>query len=237
MHDRVYLFDVTASDAVIKDAYSEAVIGDLTAHLPDIHKISMTCYRAGGAVAELNIDHAEGHFLLTIWEGRLSVPPVLPDDIRLAHKEISLPDVTDITLFSVRLARYAGLSPSFSADVDSCTLLEFTKQNRNEMNNEAMLPRMNVRGLAVGQALSKLNLLKQESNVQAVYSALSGLNSETLCRTVQEMIISERFFIGNLIDKEVLQDELNETPITIEELRLITSQPIKQFLSFDELAG
>ena len=126
MPERVYLFDVTASDAVIEDAYSKAVISDLTAYLPGIHKISMTCYRAGCAVAQLNIDHAEGHLLLTIWEGRLSVPPVSPDDIRLAHKEISLPDVTDITLFSVRLARYAGLSPSFSADVDSCSLLEFS---------------------------------------------------------------------------------------------------------------
>lgn len=125
MHDRIYLFDVTASDTIIEDAYSNAVIRDLTDQLSDIRKISMTCYRAGCAVAELNIDHAEGRFLLTIWEGTLSVMPVLPADIRLAHKEITLPDVTDITLFTVRLARHAGLSPSFSLAVDSCTLLEF----------------------------------------------------------------------------------------------------------------
>lgn len=105
------------------------------------------------------------------------------------------------------------------------------------MNNDTILLRINVRGQAVARALMRINSLKQEVDIQSVYSVLSDLNGEKLCRTVHEMIISERFFIGNPAEKEVLQDELHETPITLEELRLTTSQPLYLFLSFDELSG
>ncbi|QJW54869.1 hypothetical protein HL670_01750 [Serratia plymuthica] len=87
----------------------------------------MTCYRAGGALTELIIDSGEGQpFCLTISEGPLDAPPVSSDDIRLAHKQISLPDVTDIIILVTTLARYAGLSPSFSVDGESSSLLEFS---------------------------------------------------------------------------------------------------------------
>lgn len=87
----------------------------------------MTCYRAGGALTELIIDSGEGlTFCLTIGEGSLDVAPFTSDDIRLAHKQISLPDVTDIIILVTTLARYAGLSPSFSVDGESTALLEFS---------------------------------------------------------------------------------------------------------------
>ncbi|WP_240353931.1 hypothetical protein [Pectobacterium brasiliense] len=87
----------------------------------------MTCYRAGGSLTELTIDSGkEQTFCLTICEGYLDVPPVSSDDIRLAHKQISLPDVTDIIILVTTLARYAGLSPSFSVDGESSSLLEFS---------------------------------------------------------------------------------------------------------------
>lgn len=87
----------------------------------------MTCYRAGGALIELIISSGEGHtFCLTICEGPLDVAPFTSDDIRLAHKQISLPDVTDIIILATTLARYAGLSPSFSGDGESSALLEFS---------------------------------------------------------------------------------------------------------------
>lgn len=87
----------------------------------------MTCYRAGGALAELIIDFGERQtFCLTIGEGPLDIPPFTSDDIRLTHKQISLPDVTDIIILVTTLARYAGLSPSFSVDGESSALLEFS---------------------------------------------------------------------------------------------------------------
>ncbi len=87
----------------------------------------MTCYRAGGALIELSIDSGEEQtFCITISEGPLDAPPFSSDDIRLAHKQISLPDVTDILILVTTLARYAGLSSSVSGDEDSSSLLEFS---------------------------------------------------------------------------------------------------------------
>ena len=127
MDGRPVLFYVTGSDAIVRDDYSARVVNDLTGHLTDMTKIIMTCYRAGGTVVELVIHCGDKSvFCLTIWEGELDVPPVSTDDIRVAHKEISLPDVTDIFILVTKLARYARLSPSFSTDPDSSSVLEFS---------------------------------------------------------------------------------------------------------------
>ncbi len=72
----------------------------------------LTCYRAG--------------CMVTLWEGGLEVSPFSADDIRLAHKEICLPDIADILILVVKLAHHAGLSPSLSTDADSSSLLEFS---------------------------------------------------------------------------------------------------------------
>ncbi|MDP9568352.1 UNVERIFIED_ORG: hypothetical protein J2806_004028 [Kosakonia oryzae] len=127
MNNRKFLFGVTATDVIVRDDYNNAVVNDVMSHLTGIRRIVMTCYRAGGTLTELIIDFGEEQtFCLTIGEGSLDVPPFTSDDIRLAHKQISLPDITDIIILVTTLARYAGLSPSCSGDGESSTLLEFS---------------------------------------------------------------------------------------------------------------
>ncbi|TCC09248.1 hypothetical protein E0L21_10550 [Kosakonia quasisacchari] len=127
MNNRKFLFDVTATDVIVRDDYNNAVVNDLMSHLTGIRRIVMTCYRAGSALTELIIDSGEGQtFCLTICEGPLDASPFSSDDIRLAHKQISLPDFTDIIILATTLAHYAGLSPSCSVDGESSSLLEFS---------------------------------------------------------------------------------------------------------------
>lgn len=127
MNNRKFLFGVTATDVIVRDDYNNAVVNDVMSHLTGIRRIVMTCYRAGSALTELIIDFGEGQtFCLTIGEGSLDVAPFTLDDIRLAHKQISLPDITDIIILVTTLARYAGLSPSCSGDGESSSLLEFS---------------------------------------------------------------------------------------------------------------
>lgn len=123
--ERRHLFSTGHSDAAIKDHYNETVMNDLFPHFNDVSKITMNNYRAGSAVTELLLHYKKGGiFTLTIWEGELDVPLLSPCDIRVYHKEISLPDVTDILIFVMALARYVGLKPSFPLD-DSASILEF----------------------------------------------------------------------------------------------------------------
>lgn len=127
MNNRKFLFGVTATDVIVRDDYNNAVVNDVMSHLTGIRRIVITCYRAGGALTELIIDFREGQtFCLTIGEGSLDVPTFTSDDIRLTHKQISLPDVTDIIILVTTLAHYAGLSPSFSDDGELSALLEFS---------------------------------------------------------------------------------------------------------------
>ncbi|RFU93271.1 hypothetical protein DZA29_01855 [Citrobacter gillenii] len=127
MNNRKFLFGVTATDVIVRDDYNNVVVNDVMSHLSGIRRIVMTCYRAGGALTELIIDFGERQtFCLTIGEGPLDIPPFTSDDIRLTHKQISLPDVTDTIILVTTLARYAGLSPSFSVDGESSSLLEFS---------------------------------------------------------------------------------------------------------------
>lgn len=127
MSNRKFLFGVTATDVIVRDDFSNAVVNDLLSHLTGIRRIVMTCYRAGGALIELSIDSGEEQpFCITISEGPLDAPPFSSEDNRLAHKQISLPDVTDILILVTTLARYVGLSSSVSGDEDSSSLLEFS---------------------------------------------------------------------------------------------------------------
>lgn len=108
IHQQKYLFSVSATDNILFDRYNHDVMSNLYLHLNDINKISMTSYRAGGAIIELIIHYNNDKtFMLTILEGELNVQPLSSNDIRLAHKEIRLPDVTDILVFVTRLARHA----------------------------------------------------------------------------------------------------------------------------------
>ncbi len=127
MKDRKNLFGVTATGKIVGDDLSDVIVSDLAHHVPGITRLILSCYRAGCTVAELTLYGEDGDtFLLTVWEGGLDVAPFYPDDTRLKHKEISLPDVADILILVTKLARHAGLSPSLTADPTSSSLLEFS---------------------------------------------------------------------------------------------------------------
>ncbi|MDK9753874.1 hypothetical protein KIV40_00075 [Vibrio sp. D173a] len=122
-----HLYSVCSTDRILKESHSQAVMNDFLKQFINIDKIRMTTYRAGRAVTELIIhyDH-DKTFLLTIWEGSFSTPPLSLDDIRLAHKEISLTDIVDIMVLVTRLAHHAQLSPQLSSDSDSAEVLVFS---------------------------------------------------------------------------------------------------------------
>lgn len=129
MNDRPALFSISATDRVMHDACSDAIVNDLLGAVCGMSDITMTCYRAGCPVTELLIQRGAGTpFCLTIWQGAFSVPPVSDDDLRLSHKEISLPDTADALLLTITLARHAGLNPYFGKDVGSSSVLRFSSK-------------------------------------------------------------------------------------------------------------
>ena len=130
MNDSANLFSVSATFRVMPDACSDAIVSDLMGVLSGLTGIEVACYRAGCSVTELLI-HREKHtpFCLTIWQGELSVPPVSDDDLRLSHKEISLPDTTDVLLLISTMARRAGLVPALLPDPHSSVVMEFIRHD------------------------------------------------------------------------------------------------------------
>ncbi|EJV5950462.1 hypothetical protein N7I24_003009 [Vibrio alginolyticus] len=122
-----HLFSISSTDLILQEHYHQAVMSDLFNYFININKVRMTTYRAGQAVTELIIHYDNNKtFLLTIWEGALNVPPFSDDDIRLAHKEISLTDITDIMVFVTRFAHHAHLSPQLPSALDSTEILVFS---------------------------------------------------------------------------------------------------------------
>lgn len=109
---------------------SDAVVSSLLSVFSGITGIEVACYRAGRSVTELLV-HREKHtsFCLTIWQGALSVPPVSEDDLRLSHKEISLPDTADVLILITTLVRRAGLVPALIQDPDSSVVMEFIRHD------------------------------------------------------------------------------------------------------------
>ena len=130
MKDRPNLFSVSSTFRVMPDTCSDAIVSNLMSVLSGLTAIEVACYRAGCAVTELLI-HRERNapFCLTIWQGELSVPPVSDDDLRLSHKEISLPDTTDVLLLISTMARRAGLVPALLADPHSSVVMEFIRHD------------------------------------------------------------------------------------------------------------
>ncbi|KGT94751.1 hypothetical protein NG99_07095 [Erwinia typographi] len=124
-----YLFDVTTTDRIEHTKAYEDFIRSIRLNLPRVKKIEVTCYRAGNAVTELVMYHSEGSQLcLTIWEGKLSLPPLLPDNVRLSLLEISLQDVTDILILVTSLARVYRLAPYLPGDPHSSAVLTFMQE-------------------------------------------------------------------------------------------------------------
>lgn len=121
------LFSVPADSRVFDNSCCAPFLEDLYSAIHEPDRLTFTCYRAGSAVAELGFWRAGSvTFVLTVWEGRLCIPPISDDDKRVAHKEIELPDITDIMLLVTRLAIRAGLQPSLSSDAGSASVFDFT---------------------------------------------------------------------------------------------------------------
>ncbi|MGF1883940.1 hypothetical protein [Vibrio splendidus] len=122
-----HLFDISSRDLILREKHNQMVMADFFKHFININKISMTTYRAGCAITEFIIHYElDKIFLLTIHEGEFNIQSITGDDIRIAHKEISLPDVTDIMVFVTRLAHHAHVSPQLALDSDSAEVLVFS---------------------------------------------------------------------------------------------------------------
>jgi hypothetical protein len=125
------LFTIPASGMVFDNDCCRPFMEDLHRVIQKTDKFKVTFYRAGSAVVELVFFDSESViFVLTIWEGDLYIPSISDDDKRVSHKEIGLPDVTDIMLMVSRLAAHTGLQPSLSSDVESASVFEFIERDK-----------------------------------------------------------------------------------------------------------
>jgi hypothetical protein len=92
---------------------------------------------------------------------------------------------------------------------------------------------LRLREISAARALIKLNKLKYDSGLYAIFSLIHDFDSEGLLFAIGNMISQDPEI--HWMDKEILLEELAKFPITIEELRLIAQQPLNRFLSFDIL--
>lgn len=113
-----HLFDVSTDNVVHRD-FSLHFLESLYTAIQPPDKLTMNCYRAGGAVAELLFWNAKDViFVLTICEYQLDVSSVTDDEIRVTHKVINLPDITDIMYLVTRIASRYRLQPSLSSGAE-----------------------------------------------------------------------------------------------------------------------
>ena len=124
-----HLFTITSTDRVEQSDHCESLLASLEKHFRGAQAMNLSCYRAGSAIAELLIQLSDDRiFCLTIWQDVLDATPLSKEDIRVSHKEISLPDVADILLLVLLIARSCQLVPSLSEDSGSSSLLCFSSQ-------------------------------------------------------------------------------------------------------------
>ena len=64
-------------------------------------------------------------FSITIGVGDVDVSMVNEDDIRISHKQITLPDTTDTLILVTRIARRCGLKPMLPEAEQFSTVLDF----------------------------------------------------------------------------------------------------------------
>lgn len=126
---RQHLFTITSTDRIEQSDRCESLLASLEKHFRGAQAMNLCCYRAGSAIAELLIQQSDDQvFCLTIWQDALDALPLSKEDIRVSHKEISLPDVADILLLVLLIARSCQLVPSLSEDSGSSSLLCFSSQ-------------------------------------------------------------------------------------------------------------
>lgn len=126
-----HLFTITSTDRVGQSDRCESLLASLEKHFRGAQTMSLSCYRAGSAIAELLIQLSDDRiFCLTIWQDVLDATPLSKEDIRVSHKEISLPDVADIFLLIFQLARRCQFLPSLCGEAETSFLLNFRKQEQ-----------------------------------------------------------------------------------------------------------
>ncbi|MCX8967218.1 hypothetical protein EHW66_20245 [Erwinia psidii] len=122
-----HLFNVTATDRIERSKAFYEFISSFRTNMTEVKRMVMTCYRAGRAVTELAITHGDDRlFCVSIREDRLSLTPLLPENVRLTHLDIALPDVADILILVTEIARLYGLMPELSADPRSSSVFTFS---------------------------------------------------------------------------------------------------------------
>lgn len=124
-----HLFDITMTGKIDMNHEWDEFLRSVKQHMPNITKIFVNCYRGCTAITELIIHHSdEKILLLTIFSNDLSFSPVSDDDIRVNHKQISLPDVVDVLVFISLLAQESKLEPSLVSEPDSSDFLVFNSK-------------------------------------------------------------------------------------------------------------
>ncbi|HHI0774965.1 TPA: hypothetical protein ACP4R4_004454 [Klebsiella pneumoniae] len=121
-----FLYGVTSTDRLIQHEHADKFIDSCITNIGSIHKMSLTCYRAGGPLTELVLFYgSDKTFSITIGVGDVDVSMVNEDDIRISHKQITLPDTTDTLILVTRIARRSGLKPMLPEAEQFSTVLDF----------------------------------------------------------------------------------------------------------------
>lgn len=132
-----HLFEISMTDKIDKSPEWDAFLRSVKQHMPNITKIFVNCYRGCAAITELIIHHSdEKILLLTIFCNDLSFSPVSDDDIRVNHKQISLPDVVDVLVFIVKLSQEFKLTPYLRGEQDSSEVLIFKVESDDTVRKE-----------------------------------------------------------------------------------------------------
>lgn len=121
-----FLYGVTSTDRLIQHEHADDFIDSCISNIGSIHKMSLTCYRAGGPLTELVLFYgSDKTFSITIGVGDVDVSMVNEDDIRISHKQITLPDTNDTLILVTRIARRSGLKPMLPEAEQFSTVLDF----------------------------------------------------------------------------------------------------------------
>ena len=119
-----FLYGVTSTDRLIQHEHADKFIDSCIKNIGSIHKMSLTCFRAVGP--ELELFYGSGKkFSITIGVGDVDVSMVNEDDVRISHKQITLPDTTDTLILVTRIARRSGLKPMLPEAEQFSTVLDF----------------------------------------------------------------------------------------------------------------
>ncbi|EOT5430137.1 hypothetical protein VSS22_24570 [Klebsiella pneumoniae] len=124
-----FVFGVTSTDRIINTEQGDQFIEACLSNHGTLTRIILTCYRAAGPLTELVLFNEHGAiFTITIdfWKNNRPGLALTDEYIRTGHMMVYVNDSTDMLILATRLARKAGLVPSFPDDANLSSVLEFT---------------------------------------------------------------------------------------------------------------